>query len=396
VTSTPKPNSNFRPDPDRGIYLSGPITQEALDRLTPAILKLQASCSKPLTIYIDSPGGETRIADAISNLLRASGQDSPFRCRLLTVVTSTAASAAADLLASGDYALAYPHSRILCHGVRQGADALTREQAILLARGLASSNEGFALELARNCIFRFIFRFVFLSKEFGKIRERENDASLSQAACMAFALEERISGDLRTLLWDSYNKSVEIEKRDEYVTNKITKQQVDYGMLHQAEFSVLILKAILDYELKLQEEKNFPPWNLGVAFGEIEEKFLLLIDKHDEHHNAMIRSACNLWGGFFLTPAEEAELERKAENEREEWIFSVVQGRLRPIWSFFVSLCRQLQKEDHWLSAEDAYWLGLIDEVIGRNDLSNLRLLTENAPTPLESSPASTSPPDPE
>lgn len=376
MTTTPQPN--FRPDPERGVYLSGPITQEILDRVTPTILKLQASNRNPITLFIDSPGGETRVADTLNKLLRAGSQDSPSPCRLITVVTSTAASAAADLLASGNYALAYPHSRILCHGVRQGADALTREEAILLARGLASSNEGFALELARNCIFRFIFRFVLLLQEFTTIRERENKPSLSDSHCMTFALQDRVSGGLADLLWDSFNQSVEIEIRDEYVAEKLSKHDIDN--LPPAEFAVLVLKAILDYELKLLKEKNYPPWSLTYRFGEIEEKLLLLIDKHGDHHTAMIRTLCERWGGFFLTPTEEAEFESKDESDREEWLFSTVQKRLWPIWSFFVSLCRQLQKQDHWLSAEDAYWLGLIDEVIGRDDLSNLRLLSENAP----------------
>jgi ATP-dependent protease ClpP protease subunit len=378
VTTTPQPNRNFRPDPDRGVYLSGPITQGTLDRLTPTILKLQGSDRGPISLFIDSPGGETRVADTLVKLLRAGNQDTPSPCRLITVVTGTAASAAADLLASGNYALAYPHSRILCHGVRQGADALTREEAILLAQGLAISNEGFALEMARNCIFRFIFRFVLMLQEFPSIRERENKTSLSDSHCMTFALQDRVSDGLRGLLWDSLNQSVEIEVRDEYVAEKLSAH--DVGNLPPSEFTVLVLKAILDYELLLLKEKNYPPWSLTRKFGEIEEKLLLLIDKHGNHHTAMIRTLCDRWGSFFLTPSEEVEFGLKAESDREEWLFSTVQKRLWPIWSFFVSLCRQLQKQDHWLSAEDAYWLGLIDEVIGRDDLSNLRLLSENAP----------------
>ena len=41
---------------------------------------------------------------------------------------------------------------------------------------MASSNENFALELARNCIFRFIFRFALLLQEFDAIRVTQSDA----------------------------------------------------------------------------------------------------------------------------------------------------------------------------------------------------------------------------
>ena len=378
MTTAPQPNVDFRPDPDRGVYLSGPITQETLDRITPTVLKLHASSRRPITLFIDSPGGETRAADTLNKLLgqvvKLSVVLPPDHSRHSHCSERSCRSSSERQLRSCISSLENLMSRSPSRGRR-----LTREEAILLARGLASSNEGFALELARNCIFRFIFRFVLLLQEFASIRERENNTSLSDSYCMTLALQDRVSGGLRGLLWDSFNQSVEIETRDEYVAEKLEAHDIGNN-LPPAEFAVLVLKAILDYELKLLKEKNYPPWSLVHRFGEIEEKLLLLIDKHGDHHTAMIRTLCERWGEFFLTPTEEAEFESKDENDRVDWLFSTVQKRLWPIWSFFVSLCRQLQKEDHWLSAEEAYWLGLIDEVIGRNDLSNLRLLSENAP----------------
>jgi ATP-dependent protease ClpP protease subunit len=378
VTTARQPNPDFRPDPDRAVFLTGQITQGTLDQIGPTILRLQFSSRQPITLYIDSPGGETRSAEALNNLLRAGTQDSALPCRLITVATTTAASAAADLLAGADYALAYPYSRILFHGVRQGADVLTREEATLLAQRMASYNENFALELARNCIFRFIFRVVLLRPEFHSIRERENNLSLSDSQCMTFALQDRVSPGLRDLLLASFDQSVEIETRDAYVAEKL--RAYDLGTLPEAEFGVLVFKSILDYELELLKQKNYPPWSLTQSFGDIEDKFLLLIDMHQDHHNRMIRMLCERWGEFFLAPAEGEGYESKTEGDRTDWLLHAVEGRLRPIWFFFVSICRQLQKQDYWLSSADAYWLGLIDEVIGRDDLSNLRIIAENAP----------------
>jgi ATP-dependent protease ClpP protease subunit len=378
LTKTLRPSPDFRPAPNRAVYILGAITQETVEKLTPEILKMQAAAREPITLYVDSPGGETRSADALVRLLRTGTQDDPSPCRLITVVTTTAASAAADLLASGDYALAYPHSKILCHGVRQGADVLTREQAMLLAQTLASSNEGFALELARNCIYRFIFRFVFLQEEFDAIRQRENDFSLSPSRCMTFALQNRVSAPLHNLLWSSFNQSGELDILDAYVSKNL--QAHDLSFLPPPEFEVLVLKGILDHELENLKARNYPPWSLTQRFGDIEEKLQLLVDKHGHHHTHMIRALCERWGNFFLTDGETQEYESKADEDKEEWLLGTVQERLRPLWSFFVSLCRQLQKQDHWLSSQDAYWLGLIDEVIGRDDLSNLRTIVENAP----------------
>jgi ATP-dependent protease ClpP protease subunit len=206
VTIKPQPNADFRPNPERGVYISGPITQVSLDRLTPVILKYQTSSRAPITLFIDSPGGDLRSTDSLQKLLRAADQDSLPPCRIITVVTATAASAGADLLASGDYALAYPHARILCHGVRQAADVLTREAAMQLAQRMATSNEGFALELARNCISRFVFRCVLLKSEFDSIRRRPNSQSLSDSHCLTIALQDRVSASLRQLLLDSFTR----------------------------------------------------------------------------------------------------------------------------------------------------------------------------------------------
>lgn len=112
------PDSNYRPNPSRRLIVTGDIRQDLLEKVTPEILGLRANGNDPITVYIDSLGGSTRISAVISNLLRTSDQNSESP-RVITVVTGSAASAAADLLASGDYALAYPESWIYYHGTRR-------------------------------------------------------------------------------------------------------------------------------------------------------------------------------------------------------------------------------------------------------------------------------------
>src|SRR5436853_1159698 len=100
------PNKPYRENPARSVYITGPIDQSLLDRLTPKINQLRFSDkAAPVTVYIDSPGGSVAIAETVRNLIKAPNPDG-HSCRLITVVTGTAASAAADLLALGDYAIA--------------------------------------------------------------------------------------------------------------------------------------------------------------------------------------------------------------------------------------------------------------------------------------------------
>ena len=94
-------DKDYRENFARSLFLTGKITQEAAYALSPRIKDLRAASGDPITLYIDSPGGSSAVAEGIRFLIKAPDQDGR-RCRLITVAIGTAASAAADLLALGD------------------------------------------------------------------------------------------------------------------------------------------------------------------------------------------------------------------------------------------------------------------------------------------------------
>ena len=107
----------------------------------------------------------------MSRLLKASDQDGSPACRIITVATGIAASAAADLLSDGNYALVYPETIIHFHGVRYSLDdPLTLEAASDMAESLKVGNEQYAFGLANRCILRFLLRFLGLRSEFDGFR----------------------------------------------------------------------------------------------------------------------------------------------------------------------------------------------------------------------------------
>ena len=55
---------------------------------------------------------------------------------------------------------------------------------------------------------------------------------------------------------------------------------------------------------------------------------------------------------------------------------------MEPMWSFFVALCHALQEGENELTARDAYWLGLADEVMGEKGLPCMRMFAEYSPDP--------------
>lgn len=385
--TNPVPSPDFRPNPARGVFLSEKISQATLDRLTPTIVRLQAESRAPITLFIDSLGGNIVFARTLRSLLRSSDQDQSEPCRLITVATGIAGSAAADLLMAGNYSLAHPHALILCHGVRQqgGPEAITHEKAIDLAKDLADSNEQFAIQLADNCIFRFIFRVAYLSSEFPESRQRRGDPSLPHTECFIEALKGRIPANLIELLEKSLKHSVDNDNLDVFVANSLRDKE--FSTLPAVQREVLLLKSILDYEF--QQHSTEVHWSFFEhGIQRIQDKLELLVNKYDEHHSEMISLLCDRWGDgeYFLPPEHEKGISDVPEPERSERIREAIKNVLSTLWFFFVSTCRSLQKKDYWMTAETAYWLGLIDEVIGRSDLPCPRAFIEYPPTENEDS----------
>ena len=171
----------YRPNHDRSVTISGVIDDALVSRLLPEIVKLQASSRDSITVYIDSPGGDTECARLLLDALRASDQDRSEPCRLIIVALGEAYSAASDILMAGDYALAYPFTKILCHGTRlKPRSSITRDQAAHYARYMAGQDEGFAITLARNCIDRFMFRISSIWEALAKMHAADTEASYFQ------------------------------------------------------------------------------------------------------------------------------------------------------------------------------------------------------------------------
>src|SRR6516162_8587750 len=98
----PVHDEDYRENFARSLFLTGKITQEVAYALTPRIKELRAAGGDPIALCVDSAGGSSAVAEGIRFLIKAPDQDGR-RCRLITVVIGTAASAAAELLALGDY-----------------------------------------------------------------------------------------------------------------------------------------------------------------------------------------------------------------------------------------------------------------------------------------------------
>jgi ATP-dependent protease ClpP protease subunit len=158
-------------DWNRCIHIDEEITDDLVRRVTPQVLSLRQAGSDPITVAINSPGGNVAAADTILALITGPDQDGD-TCRAITVVTNEAYSAAAVMLARGDYAVALPHARILFHDIRySGMSDVTPAKARTAAKQLQSRNEEFSLSIADRVFQRLMWNFLDLQKYLDEYRK---------------------------------------------------------------------------------------------------------------------------------------------------------------------------------------------------------------------------------
>jgi hypothetical protein len=365
------PHKEYRENPDRAVYITGRISQELVDRITPRINKLRLDNTEPITAYVDSPGGSIALAEVIRNLIKAPNPDG-FNCRLITAVTGGAASAAADFLALGDYAIAYPHTQILYHGSRQELDdAVTSQMASSLASSLRQTNEFFAIRLARCAFPRFVLRVSQFKEEFQRY------INAPALALLTTVLRRKLKAPNGRLLTAALRKQKIITALSTSVENHFGKFKNAGADLPPSEFEMQMLKAIMKYRARIHKKES---WLLSFSgLEEITEDFNLL---HDFHFGTQARDLQKLdrtYGQLFLSDSEKEKYKSfsGSDDDKTKLLSALAEPKIQPIWYFMVSLCRLLQEDDYELGAQEAYWLGIVDEVPG-SGLPNIREMAEN------------------
>jgi hypothetical protein len=311
-------------------------------------------------------------------LLKSSDQDSSLPCDLITVVTQRAASAAADLLSSGDYALAFPDSTTLYHGVRF-RETLTAETTSMFADILRAGNDAYAMELARKIEMRFLFRFILSRDDFESVRRDRQPKELSDLDCFLDIVSRQLSDKTKV----AFDKAKERYGRYESLLRSVIKQEKIAAAVpkRQAEIEAERLKAIVDFEVS--RNSNSPDWTFkNDGLNRLADDFFLLNEYLESQQNPRFQNWCKGLGRMTLSNEEQIEIAQISdEDTKNEKIIDKVRPALEPVWSFFVALCHALQEGENELTAMDAYWLGLVDEVVGAS-LPTSRWWEEYQPDP--------------
>lgn len=349
-------SSLFRENPDRCIYIQGEITAELVDKLLPQIQALRLNSTEPITVYLHSGGGSVLYADMFYDLLTAPNQDKK-RCRIITVAPATTGSSATDLLTRGDYAMAYPQAILHFHGVSRHLDTrVNKEAAEDLAEKLARHNEEYALQLARKVLPRLITlcRHVYrvppdntteLIRKIYRGLSKRNDKLVQESVVLLKRAAEARTYAHAALKYSGQASEMEREKR--------------------------ILLSLIDQVFEArQKDQSSTPWSLRQGgLAEIVDAFNLYWDYETGRYISLLEDVMELVADDFLDPGKKAEYEALADRdeERRKWLEENVQPKLRPLIYYVVSFCRLLKRGEYFFTAQDAFLLGLIDEVVGKD-----------------------------
>lgn len=367
-----KPDFNFRASPARSINIFGNLTDSLVNSVAADILLLRSVSSDPITVFINSNGGSTRSLEVLEGLLRTSDVDGK-HCRIITVALGNAGSAAATLLASGDYAVAYPSAKIHFHGVRlSDAKEVTMERASDLATWLKDTNNSTAIRLAGGVASRLVFHYSRLKDEFVKINQA-SEKPHTEVECFATCLAERLSPVGNRIVIKALGRWRSIQDLSAHVFKKLKDEQID----NETKYDAAILREIVDYEVKQNAGKD---WTLNAhGIGQVVEDYSILRDYHTGEHNNFLHPLVETFSPAFMSPSEN-EAFLKADDNTKKSLKQKLAVKIQPFWYFTVSLCRHLQEEENALTNEDAYWLGAVDEIIG----SGLPCIRELVETNLE------------
>ena len=356
----PTIDTNFRADPNRSICVFGELTDELVSKLAPEILDLRSLGDAPITVFINSNGGGVRCVEYLRDLL-CSGTASGKRPRIITVAVGNAGSAAATLLALGDYAITYSKAYIYFHGVRYSEVVeVTMESASSMAAQLESKNRATASMLAEAGTMRLAFHYARLKHDFQKIREALSKPDYSEIECFARCLKRHLSGKARRIVDKAITRWHSLQE-----LSKVLAQPNASGKIG-VEFEATVLHSVIDYEVEKNKNSRWALDERGIY--QIASDYLLLRDYDTGRHVRLIETLVSRFSNAFFSDEELNKFEEAAANESasetaKQIAISRGHETIKPFCYFTSMIWQSLQEDENPLSSRDAYWLGAVDEV---------------------------------
>jgi hypothetical protein len=257
-------------------------------------------------------------------------------------------------------------------------ESLTVELASIITETLKISNDRYAMTLARKAEPRFMYLFFTLRSEFATYRTRVGNATLGDLECYLGLIEEKTSQKAAKIIALARARHTRYNALLTHVFKIASKSKRNVFMTggSAAQMEREMLRAIVSFEY--QGNKHDPTWTFREkGLVRVNDDFFLLQEYFAAAFGDQFKQLCERWGRFVLTTADVEELNQLPEAERPEKRLEKLRPTFQPAWSFLVALCHALQEGENEISGTDAFWLGLIDEVLGQTNLPLMRYLAE-------------------
>jgi ATP-dependent protease ClpP protease subunit len=363
-----------RPNPSRSIEVFGEFNDDLACKLLPQIQNLRHESNDAVTVYINSVGGGILVLKYISGLLDSKSLDRKW-CRTVSVATGTAASAGAILLAYGDYAYAYEHSLIHFHGIRTDELPENFEDAAQVMARLERTQREVIQKLSRCLIRRVIYRYQKLNGKFNLNRKDVEDKELVALNCFVDAICQEISPNARALVRQTYKNIVQAKSLTDKILPKVKAGKSRTGVRSDAK----VLIGVIKHEIS-EHEKKRKHWRIDErGAAQIMSDYLIMRDYTMGDHLEIMGGILDNYGFDFLEPNDREEFNKIKSDDRvrrRSFLVDKTFRILEPLWYYTVSLCRALFTGENRLMPEDAYWMGIIDEVIG-TEMVGFRVVAE-------------------
>ena len=220
-----------------------------------------------------------------------------------------------------------------------------------------------------------MFRFIMVRDEFDEVRNRYEDPNMDDLECLTAILAEKLSPSAFEVVERALERHGRYDELLNYIADHV-KPPAEYPSLAKAEAAQI--KAIIDFEVK-RNKRDFEWQFLEEGMNRVADDFFLFHEYIRMFMGRRFLGLCHIFADFLLTPENRAEIETLPEKDRPEKIAETVRPILQPIWSYFVALCHVLQSGENQLNGIDAFWLGLIDDVVGVRGLPSFRVWSEHS-----------------
>lgn len=394
---------------DRCVYVDDVIDEDLVKKLTPQILSMRQSSDDAITVAINSPGGALASMDTLLGLLTGPNQDQ-VSGSIVTVVTNKAYSAAANLLAFGDYAVALPHAEILFHDVRFGGlQDVTPVKALRAAKNLQSANDDVSLRLANRVFRRLMWNYIDLRRKFDESTHLFPDKFKNyQSKLTACGLKS-----IPSVILDPAKYALTIfrhlDPRNEVIVDQalehlgrwggtmglaalIPKYSEGSGRIGLLDGSLELYRAMSettdsDPRFGADGRENDLSLFLTLAMGRLSssatqrtvitieealDDFKLVQSLNNPRHKLTASKLMLRHSSMFFS--QEAQLVLESDDEAAKAsIHAEAAPLVAAMWHVCVLMCRELFNGEHILAPIESQILGLVDEVPGEAVLGSRR-----------------------